>query len=120
VDAAFSLLAVTLRRLEVEILSEEQVVAAFPAGAGDRDRIGAAELTRLADHPRSGSAIKRALDDFFAVPASRSISLRAATLLPALPGLDRVWGGGAAGIAHAPRTTDRRARPAPAFGCRRP
>ena len=53
---------------EVEILSEEEIVAAFPAGAGpDRSRIGAAELGR---HPlitpRSGSAIKQALDGFFA------------------------------------------------------
>ncbi len=68
-DAAFSLLAEDPPpELEVETLSEEEVVAAFPAGAApDRARIGAAELGR---HPlitpRSGSAIKSALDDFFA------------------------------------------------------
>ncbi len=68
-DAAFSLLAEDPPpEFEVEILSEEEIVAAFPAGAGpDRSRIGAAELGR---HPlitpRSGSAIKQALDGFFA------------------------------------------------------
>ena len=69
VDAAFSLLAEDPPpEFEVETLSEEEVVAAFPAGAGpDRDRIGAAELSRHSlITPRSGSAIKRALDDFFA------------------------------------------------------
>jgi LysR family transcriptional regulator, transcription activator of glutamate synthase operon len=69
VDAAFSLLAEDPpTEFEVETLSEEEVVAAFPAGAGpDRDRIGAAELSRHSlITPRSGSAIKRALDDFFA------------------------------------------------------
>jgi LysR family transcriptional regulator, transcription activator of glutamate synthase operon len=69
VDAAFSLLAEDAPpEFEVETLSEEEVVAAFPAGAGpDRDRIGAAELGRhQLITPRSGSAIKRALDDFFA------------------------------------------------------
>ena len=69
VDAAFSLLAEDPpSEFEVENLSEEEVVAAFPAGAGpDRDRIGAAELGRHSlITPRSGSAIKRALDDFFA------------------------------------------------------
>jgi LysR family transcriptional regulator, transcription activator of glutamate synthase operon len=69
VDAAFSLLAEELPpEFEVETLSEEEVVAAFPVGAGpDRDRIGAAELGRHSlITPRSGSAIRRALDDFFA------------------------------------------------------
>jgi DNA-binding transcriptional LysR family regulator len=69
VDAAFSLLAEDPPpEFEVEPLSEEEVVAAFPAGAGpDRDRIGAAELGRHSlITPRSGSAIKQALDDFFA------------------------------------------------------
>ena len=52
----------------MEILSEEEIVAAFPAGAGpDRERIGAAELARHSlIMPRTGSATKRALDDFFA------------------------------------------------------
>ena len=69
VDAAFSLLAVDPpAEIEVERLSEEEVVAAFPAGAGpDRERVSAAELGRYAlVTPRSGSAIKQALDDFFA------------------------------------------------------
>jgi DNA-binding transcriptional LysR family regulator len=69
VDAAFSLLAEhPPPEFEVETLSEEEVVAAFPAGAGpDRDRVGAADLAgRPLITPRSGSAIKRAIDDFFA------------------------------------------------------
>jgi DNA-binding transcriptional LysR family regulator len=69
VDAAFSLLAEDPPpEFEVEPLSEEEVVAAFPAGAGpDRHRIGAAELGRYSlITPRSGSAIKQALDEFFA------------------------------------------------------
>jgi LysR family transcriptional activator of glutamate synthase operon len=69
VDAAFSLLAgEPPAELEVERLSEEEVVAAFPAGAGpDRARVSAAELARHAlVTPRSGSAIKQALDEFFA------------------------------------------------------
>jgi LysR family transcriptional activator of glutamate synthase operon len=53
---------------QFERLSEEEVVAAFPAGGGpDRKRVTAAELARYAlVTPRSGSAIKQALDDFFA------------------------------------------------------
>jgi len=69
VDAAFSLLAEDPpAEFEVERLSTEEVVAAFPAGAGpSRERIGAAELGRHSlITPRSGSAIRRALDDFFA------------------------------------------------------
>jgi LysR family transcriptional activator of glutamate synthase operon len=69
VDAAFSLLAEDPPpEFEVARLSEEEVVAAFPAGAGpDRERIGAAELARHSlITPRSGSAIRLALDDFFA------------------------------------------------------
>jgi LysR family transcriptional activator of glutamate synthase operon len=69
VDAAFSLLAEDPPpEFEVEALSEEEVVAAFPAGAGpDQDRVDAVELGRHSlITPRSGSAIKRALDDFFA------------------------------------------------------
>jgi LysR family transcriptional regulator, transcription activator of glutamate synthase operon len=68
-DAAFSLLAEDPPpEFEVEALSQEELVAAFPAGAGpDRDRIGAAELSRHAlITPRTGSAIKHALDEFFA------------------------------------------------------
>jgi LysR family transcriptional activator of glutamate synthase operon len=69
VDAAFSLLAEDPPpEFEVARLSEEEVVAAFPAGAGpDGERIGAAELARHSlITPRSGSAIRLALDDFFA------------------------------------------------------
>jgi len=69
VDAAFSLLASDPpAEIEVERLSEEEVVAAFPAGAGpERDRVTASELARHAlVTPRSGSAIKQAVDEFFA------------------------------------------------------
>ena len=69
VDAAFSLLATDPPAgVEVERLSEEELVAAFPAGKGPkRERISAAELARHAlVVPRSGSAIKQAVDDFFA------------------------------------------------------
>jgi DNA-binding transcriptional LysR family regulator len=69
IDTAFSLLAEDPPpEYEVVRLSEEEIVAAFPAGAGpDRDRVGAAELGRRSlITPRSGSAIKRAVDDFFA------------------------------------------------------
>ena len=69
VDAAFSLLAADPPAdIEVERLSEEEVVAAFPAGAGpERDRVTASELARHAlVTPRSGSAIKQAVDEFFA------------------------------------------------------
>jgi DNA-binding transcriptional LysR family regulator len=69
VDAAFSLLASDPpAEFAVELLSEEEIVAAFPVGgAPDRERVTAAELGRHAlITPRSGSAIKQALDDFFA------------------------------------------------------
>jgi DNA-binding transcriptional LysR family regulator len=69
IDAAFSLLAEDLpAEFEVEALSKEEVVAAFPAGTGpDRERVDAAELARhTLITPRSGSAIRRALDDFVA------------------------------------------------------
>jgi DNA-binding transcriptional LysR family regulator len=69
IDAAFSLLAADPpAEIEVERLSVEEVVAAFPAGAGpERQRVTAAELAGYAlVTPRSGSAIKQALDDFFA------------------------------------------------------
>jgi LysR family transcriptional regulator, transcription activator of glutamate synthase operon len=69
VDAAFSLLAADPPAdIEVERLGEEEVVAAFPAGKGpDAERVTAAELGRYTlVTPRSGSAIKAAVDDFFA------------------------------------------------------
>jgi LysR family transcriptional regulator, transcription activator of glutamate synthase operon len=75
VDAAFSMFAEDPPpEFAVEQLSEEELVAVFPAGAApDRARVGAAELGR---HPlitpRSGSATKQAVDDFFA-RAGRSL-----------------------------------------------
>jgi LysR family transcriptional regulator, transcription activator of glutamate synthase operon len=70
VDAAFSLLATDPPAdIEVERLSEEELIAAFPAGKGpDAQRVTAAELGRyVLVTPRSGSAIKQAVDDFFAL-----------------------------------------------------
>jgi LysR family transcriptional regulator, transcription activator of glutamate synthase operon len=67
IDVAFSLLAEDPPpEIAVEPLGEEEIVAAFPAGKGpDRERVTAAELARQSlITPRSGSAIKRAVDDF--------------------------------------------------------
>jgi DNA-binding transcriptional LysR family regulator len=69
IDAAFSLLAED---------PPEEIVAAFPAGAGPpRKRVSAAELARQKlITPRSGSAIKQAVDGFFArAGKSMSVSL---------------------------------------------
>src|SRR5215216_922850 len=69
IDAAFSLLAEEpATEIAVEPLSEEEIVAAFPAGVGpERDRVTAAELSRHSlITPRAGSAIKQAVDAFFA------------------------------------------------------
>jgi len=69
IDAAFSLLAEDPpAEIEVAALSEEEIIAAFPAGAGpERDRVTPAELSRHSlITPRSGSAIKHAVDEFFA------------------------------------------------------
>jgi LysR family transcriptional regulator, transcription activator of glutamate synthase operon len=69
IDAAFSLLAEEPPpEIAVERLSEEEIVAAFPAGSGpDRDWVTAAELSRHSlITPRAGSAIKQAVDEFFA------------------------------------------------------
>jgi LysR family transcriptional regulator, transcription activator of glutamate synthase operon len=69
IDAAFSLLAEDPPdEIEVAPLSEEEIVAAFPAGAGpDRDRVTPAELSRHSlITPRSGSAIKQSVDEIFA------------------------------------------------------
>ncbi len=59
---------IPLPEIAVEQLSEEEIVAAFPAGAGpDRERVTAAELSRhTLITPRSGSSIKQAADEFFA------------------------------------------------------
>jgi LysR family transcriptional regulator, transcription activator of glutamate synthase operon len=65
IDVAFSLLAQEPPpEIAVEQLGEEEIVVAFPAGKGpDRDRVTAAELSRHSlITPRSGSAIKQAVD----------------------------------------------------------
>ena len=69
IDASFCLLAGDPPpEIAVERLSEEEIVAAFPAGAGpDRERVTAAELARhTLIIPRAGSATKQAADEFFA------------------------------------------------------
>jgi LysR family transcriptional activator of glutamate synthase operon len=69
IDVAFSLLAQDPPpEVAIERLGEEEIVAAFPAGKGpDRDRVTAAELARhTMITPRSGSAIKQAVDGFVA------------------------------------------------------
>ena len=69
IDAAFSLLAEDPpEEIQVAPLSEEEIVAAFPAGAGpDRERVTPAELARHSlITPRSGSAIKQSVDEIFA------------------------------------------------------
>jgi DNA-binding transcriptional LysR family regulator len=69
IDVAFSLLAnEPPPEVAVEQLGEEEIVAAFPAGQGpDPERVTAAELSRHSlITPRSGSAIKQAVDELFA------------------------------------------------------
>jgi LysR family transcriptional regulator, transcription activator of glutamate synthase operon len=69
IDASFCLLPENPpEEIAVELLSEEEIVAAFPAGAGpDKERVTAAELSRHSlITPRSGSSIKEAADHFFA------------------------------------------------------
>jgi LysR family transcriptional activator of glutamate synthase operon len=69
VDAAFSLVFGELPPgLAAERLSEEELVVAYPAGrAPARPRVTIADLAdRALVVPRSGSAIKRALDEQFA------------------------------------------------------
>ena len=69
VDAAFSLLAADPPDdLESVVVSEDELAAVFPPGSGpDRDSVSARELARhRVVTPRSGSAIKLALDEFFA------------------------------------------------------
>jgi LysR family transcriptional regulator, transcription activator of glutamate synthase operon len=68
VDAAFSLLASDPPAdLEAERVSEDELAVVFPPGsAPDRPRISASELgTYTLVTPRTGSAIKHALDEFF-------------------------------------------------------
>jgi LysR family transcriptional regulator, transcription activator of glutamate synthase operon len=69
IDAAFSLLAnEPPPEVAVERLGEEEIVVAFPAGEGpERERVTVAELSRHSlITPRSGSAIKQAVDELFA------------------------------------------------------
>jgi LysR family transcriptional activator of glutamate synthase operon len=69
IDAAFSLLAAEPpESLVVEEISVDELVAAFPPGtAPGRGPVSAAALRRnVVLTPRSGSAIRTALDDFFA------------------------------------------------------
>jgi LysR family transcriptional activator of glutamate synthase operon len=68
VDAVFSLLAADPPEdLIVEGLSDDEVVAAFPPGSAPaRGRVAAADLARhVIITPRSDSAIRAALDEFF-------------------------------------------------------
>ena len=77
IDASFCLLPENPPDdLAIERLSEEEIVAAFLAGAGpDRERVTAAELARHSlITPRSGSSIKEAADRFFA-RAGRAMSV---------------------------------------------
>jgi LysR family transcriptional activator of glutamate synthase operon len=69
VDAAFSLLAADPPpELESEQVSEDELAVVFPPGSGpDRAGITAADLGRYTlVTPRTGSAIKLAVDEFFA------------------------------------------------------
>jgi LysR family transcriptional regulator, transcription activator of glutamate synthase operon len=73
IDAAFSLLASEPpEELVVERVSTEELAATFPPGtAPGRDAVSAAALRRnVVLTPRSGSAIRTALDDFFASAGS--------------------------------------------------
>ena len=68
VDVAFSLLAGDPPEgVVAELISEDEVVAVFPPGRAPRRRIRATHLTASAiATPRSGSAIRAAVDRFFA------------------------------------------------------
>jgi DNA-binding transcriptional LysR family regulator len=68
VDVAFSLLAGDpAAGVVAELISEDEVVAVFPPGRAPRGRVRAAHLTASAiATPRSGSAIRAAVDRFFA------------------------------------------------------
>lgn len=69
IDAAFALLAGDPPEdLAAETLSEDELVAVFPSGAAPRrGPVRAGELTRYPIVlPRSGSATKQAVDEFFA------------------------------------------------------
>jgi DNA-binding transcriptional LysR family regulator len=68
-DAAFSLIyGDVAEHMEAMLVSEEQVVVAYPPGtAPERATVGVRELANLPlATPRSGSAIKHAIDDVFA------------------------------------------------------
>jgi LysR family transcriptional activator of glutamate synthase operon len=68
VDVAFSMLADDpAEGVVAEYMSEEEIVAVFPPGRAPRGRVKAAYLSPSAiATPRQGSAIKTAVDRFFA------------------------------------------------------
>ena len=69
IDAAFALLAADPpAELESQQVSEDELAVLFPPGsAPERSGLSAAELGRYTlGTPRTGSAIRRALDEFFA------------------------------------------------------
>ena len=110
VDAAFSLLASDPPdSLAVEKLSEEELVAAFPPGAGPGSAgVSAAELAgRVLVTPRSGSATKSAVDRFFAAAAEElHVSLESGD-----PFLLRCLVSGGFGAAVLPRSLTEREGP---------
>jgi LysR family transcriptional activator of glutamate synthase operon len=110
IDVAFSLLAEDPPpEIAVEPLGEEEIVAAFPAGKGpDRERVTAAELARQSMiTPRSGSAIKQAVDDFL----SRSGKTMDITLESGDPFLLRCLVSAGFGAAILPSSLTRREGP---------
>lgn len=111
VDAAFSLLANDPPEgVVAERLSEDELVAAFPpGGAPGRRRVRAADLSpRSVATPRSGSAIKTALDRFFADAGEPlHVSLESGD-----PFLLRCLVSGGFGPAILPRSLTRREGPA--------
>jgi DNA-binding transcriptional LysR family regulator len=74
-DVAFSLISGAMPEgLEALRLSEEEVVAAFPPGTAPSKRwVTASDLASVPlATPRSGSAIKRSTDEFFAAAGERA------------------------------------------------
>jgi LysR family transcriptional activator of glutamate synthase operon len=111
VDAAFSLLAANPDEgVVAERLSEDELVAIFPPGAAPaRGPVSAARLAaRPIATPRSGSAIKRRLDEFFAAAGERmDVSLESGD-----PFLLRCLVSGGFGPGVIPRSLTRREGPA--------
>lgn len=110
-DVAFSLIWGELDHgLEALRLSDEEVVAAYPPGtAPSKPWVSAADLASIPlATPRSGSAIKRATDEFFARAGERSrISLESGD-----PYLIRCLVSDGFGAAVLPASITRRAGPA--------